>query len=599
MPIEFRCLQCQHLQKVDESKIGQQVYCQVCYYKLTVPAKSTVKPIEETQQSELYALDSAPLDVQKMQERREELISFPCDLCKTLIGVRKEQIGEEIVCPECGTIIIVPKSVAAIAEARLQDKLNKAKKLMSHKETYSLSDGTTLPTDVPTNDKAKQFRVPCRLCGTALFATEDQVGTFLTCPDCETKTEVPPPQKTLSSKNETAPLPPVSFEGDTAFDIAAPSNVVAENLVPVICHLCGTRMYAAELQIGQFKTCPDCGRQTKIKAVPKHQMTTTSTISSDAYGISNAGESAPRPVLRTLTDYRRVEGSLDQQLHAERYRNKQTSRRSFERPPLPKRPFTERFFVPFGHFSTWLHPMLFVAVGPLGMMMLWSGVWATEGHPIGVIITGPFVFLMCVAALGYLVSFAVQFYGITSSGMDEIEFEGELVPFDYFITGLWLLTFLFVSVLPGLLIGNILCQSLDLITDSPVTAFLVIYVMIRVSHLLFFPIFFLSSMESGSMFALLAKNTIISFWHQPFAWFRFYLLTGMLFVFFDLCFIFAPICLAPNNNLMSCVLIAVFFFLFAVQLLFFFRLLGRLAWLIEETDRQKRELEEEEENENE
>jgi len=34
-------------------------------------------------------------------------------------------------------------------------------------------------------------------------------------------------------------------------------------------------------------------------------------------------------------------------------------------------------------------------------------------------------------------------------------------------------------------------------------------------------------------------------------------------------------------------------------LLFFFRLLGRLAWLIEETDRQKRELEEEEENENE
>ena len=92
------------------------------------------------------------------------------------------------------------------------------------------------------------------------------------------------------------------------------------------------------------------------------------------------------------------------------------------------------------------------------------------------------------------------------------------------------------------------------------------------------------------MFAILAKNTIASFWNLPFAWLRFYLLTGALFILSDLCFLMVTIWLGSFF-----VLITLFFFLFAIQSLLFFRLLGRLAWLIEETDRQIRELEEEEE----
>ena len=99
MSIEFGCPQCLHLQKVDESKVGQQVYCPVCYFKLTVPAESTNKPIDE---SKLYTVDAKSWDMQDQQE----LISFSCDVCNTNIGVRKEQVGEEIVCAECGKNII-------------------------------------------------------------------------------------------------------------------------------------------------------------------------------------------------------------------------------------------------------------------------------------------------------------------------------------------------------------------------------------------------------------------------------------------------------------------------------------------------------------
>ena len=95
------------------------------------------------------------------------------------------------------------------------------------------------------------------------------------------------------------------------------------------------------------------------------------------------------------------------------------------------------------------------------------------------------------------------------------------------------------------------------------------------------------------MFSVIAKNTVASLFRQPFVWFRFYLLTGALFVLADLCFIGAL--WLDSTGSMFLATFTLFFFLFAVQSLFFFRLLGRLAWVIEETDRRKRELEEEEE----
>jgi len=579
MPIEFRCLQCQHPQTVDESKIGQQVYCRVCYYKLTVPAESTVKPIEDIQPSELYALDTTPTDIQKMQERREELISFPCNLCQTLIGVRKEQVGETLLCPECGTTLIVPKLVATIAETRRQDKLNKMWALHSRKETYSLSSKTGVPAN-PANDGPKQFRVPCQLCGTAMFATEEQIGTFLTCHDCGTKTEVLPPQKEI----ETPPVPATSFEGSTTYNIATASSVwTQERFVPVVCKHCGTRMYATESEIGEFKTCPDCGRQTEIKFVPKQPKTKTSTTSADAYILDKGNALAPRPAFRMF--FRSSEEWLAE-----------LARRATGRPPLPKRPLTERFFVPFGYAGTWLSLIMFVAVAPLGATVL---LWATRaGGGIGMLTFGIPVVFTCAAMFCYLASFTMQLYDSTCGGMDEFEYRGEIAPADYFAMGFWLFTFSAIAAIPGWLIGTAVALPLD-----------VMILMMRISHWLFFPIFFLSCMEAGSIFALLARNMVASLWNQSFAWFRFYLLTGILLVisvFSDACFfyatfLFAVVTESPRfvfmNALICVVLFTVSFFLFAIQFLFFFRLLGRHAWLLEETARMKYERERKEEDE--
>lgn len=581
MTIEFSCTQCQHLQEADESQIGHQVFCRVCYFKLTVPAESTNKSTDESQ---LYSIDTQPWD----KQNKQKLISLHCNICGTNIGVRKEQVGEEIICPECSTKIVVPKSIAEIAEARLKDELNKAVASVTHKEIYALWDGIA----VPAEEWSKQIRFPCRLCGTALFATEKQVGTLVTCPDCETKTKVP--QRTI--KTETSPLPSLEFEGDTAFDLVSasksetekPSSVsLNENLVPVVCRLCGTRMYAKESQIGQVKTCPDCGQQTEIKDVPQHLKTMPETTSADAYEISKTDNPASRPVFRTLTDYRHVEGSLDQERHAERRDQKKHSRRSSHRSlnrlQLPKRPLTERFFIPFGYYELWLRLSPFVAIVPLGVMAIcWAASATEEGGKVGTygfaifsMFLGLAIFLMFVATFCYFATLLLHFYSMTASGMDSGEFEGEIAPSDYFINGLWLFMFALVAAVPGSLLGKFLFLSPE-----------VTYVMMRVSHWFFFPIFFLSSMEEGSMFAVLAKNTVCSLYRQSFAWFRFYLLTAILFLSSDLC-------LFAVNSIVALLFVSLIllFLLIAIQSLFFFRLLGRLAWLIEETDRQRREVE--------
>jgi hypothetical protein len=337
-------------------------------------------------------------------------------------------------------------------------------------------------------------------------------------------------------------------------------------------------MHAKESQIGKFIICPDCGQQTEIKAIPKRPKISMETTSADAYGLDQYKDMTPRPA--------RFFRSLSPAI-LRRRQSDWESYRSLNRPQLPKRPLTERFFVPFCSPDTWLPVVLFIAVIPLGAMIMdWVASIAAGGNravaygfAIFTMFFGLTVCTIFVAAYCYFASFLLHFYSLTSSGMDEEDFKGELVPFDYFVVGLWLFMFSLVATAPGFLVANVL--------DQP--AFII--VAMRISYWMFFPIFFLSSLEAGSMFAVLTKNILVSLFRLPFAWFRFYFLTGILFTLSDVCLVVA-VGLATISSL-SLLWIMLGFFLFAVQSLFFFRLLGRHAWLLEETDRRRRELEEE------
>jgi len=255
------------------------------------------------------------------------------------------------------------------------------------------------------------------------------------------------------------------------------------------------------------------------------------------------------------------------------------SYQSLERPALPQRPLTERFFVPFTYVENWTLFLLFVFAIPLGVLVI-AGVTIFFGGGVAMLTVGMPVGAVLVATSCYFATFLLHVYSFTSSGMDAKEFKEWLPPMDYLVNGYWLFTFSCIAAAPGYLIGKFFVSEV-----------LLIILMMQISHWLFFPIAFLSSMESGSMFAVFAKNTMVSLFRFPFAWFRFYCLTGTLFILAELSLIGAL--WLDSTGSMFFVTLAVFCFIGVIQSLFFFRFLGRLAWLIEETDRRRRELKEE------
>ncbi len=253
--IQFRCIRCQHAVEAPKRKVGRKMYCPVCYLQLTVPEKST---LGATDPAMLYATDVEPADVRDMEERRK-FRSLSCPVCQTNLAVRREQVGTEIRCEECETKIIVPPSF----DREFDEKPPKIATKTTG-DTYEVSGENR-------NDPNFESLIPvlCTLCATRMYAKPEQVGGELTCPDCGTKTRV------LISERKPV-QPPLSagmnagFEGAKTFNVAGDAQTSAtqtsmpsrEPLVPVVCTLCGTRMYARESEIGGEKICPDCGRAT-------------------------------------------------------------------------------------------------------------------------------------------------------------------------------------------------------------------------------------------------------------------------------------------------------------------------------------------------
>ncbi|MDR1480262.1 MAG: hypothetical protein LBJ00_15100 [Planctomycetaceae bacterium] len=290
--------------------VGKKMYCPVCYLELTVPAESTVKLIDD---SKLYAIDSEPVDVRKM-ENRKKFVSMRCRVCHTNIAVSKEQIGQILVCPECETKVRVPES--ALKKIKQSEEEWKRIGQVQNKKTnithQPSNDIYSITGDDSATTEGKTIRIYCKLCNTMMYASESQIGTELTCPDCETKTLVTASRKSLSAGELSA-----AFEGGKSFEIAGNDSppVIKGLLVPVVCSLCGTRMYAGESEIGNFKICPDCGTKNEIKPVAKKERIQADIIQGGGYSVNQTVETEKRPTIRTLTDYRYVEGSMDEELY--------------------------------------------------------------------------------------------------------------------------------------------------------------------------------------------------------------------------------------------------------------------------------------------
>ncbi len=129
-------------------------------------------------------------------------IPVVCPLCHTRLYAKPHQINQTLTCPDCRRSIVVrPPPEASPRPARAT---------LDGADEYKVREGVDQPP-LGSAAHSKYFSLTCPTCHTRLSATEDQIGTELTCPDC---------RRPVPVKRPSPPAPKRQWLEDDGVEIA-------------------------------------------------------------------------------------------------------------------------------------------------------------------------------------------------------------------------------------------------------------------------------------------------------------------------------------------------------------------------------------------
>ena len=182
--LRFACPRCMTWLKVSPKLAGKRRRCPRCHLVLDVPRQTQPK-----RQSGAYPLsqETGPLPV-----AQPVYVPVTCEVCQTRMYSTIEQVGQRIICPECGTPAIVPAT--ANVEEPAAPPVTAEGYLV-----FEEAAPAPAPPD-PVTAQGPLIRVTCSLCGTLMYADEEQMGQAIVCPDCGVATVVRRPAEGLGKK---------------------------------------------------------------------------------------------------------------------------------------------------------------------------------------------------------------------------------------------------------------------------------------------------------------------------------------------------------------------------------------------------------------
>ncbi|MGI9455263.1 MAG: MJ0042-type zinc finger domain-containing protein [Aeoliella sp.] len=465
-----------------------------------------------------------------------------CPSCRSSFRVSEEHIGKTAKCTSCGKAFVVER-----------------------RETQKPSN---LSEELPP----QRVDVECRVCQTRLQGSIRQVGQWLTCPDCGTKTKLPPPERRRLTP------PPASLEGEQyalwegedqpwGVDLAA----AEAKMIPVHCGLCETLMYARPEQTGQMIDCPDCGYASLVK--PLHEPETDAEdVTGDAYdldekNIAVASLSLP-PSVQDLD-------SLSEEDRAQRVGRVVTDRRA--RPQMPRWPLLTGwygFLLAPGVIARWISLSLVLAgVLALGVVSYATTMGAGSGLAAFGAVAG--LCFLCLAAMAGILWYgaasacAIMVVTESSEGNNQIQPWPSSNPIDWLGEAFYLMVTFAAAAIPGWAVGTLAFSAPeDLATATALSIWLC------------FPVVLLSTLEASSPWALVMPGVLGSLRYFPGSWVLFYLMSGA-----GLMLAIGVLVTVEVLGLLGGIgglglLLAVPIVIAAVGL--YFRLIGRLAWQIRE-----------------
>ncbi|MBX7165163.1 MAG: hypothetical protein K1X74_02325 [Pirellulales bacterium] len=131
-----------------------------------------------------------------------------------------------------------------------------------------------------------QVRLACPHCGSKLFGVAEATPRHVGCPRCKGAVEIPSLGALAAARAQQAAATPAT---------AAPAPEPRSELIPVVCRLCKTRMYAQPAQVGQRLRCPDCYTETLVERPKERRRVERAPV--DAYTLAGDGPRPPEQLL--------------------------------------------------------------------------------------------------------------------------------------------------------------------------------------------------------------------------------------------------------------------------------------------------------------
>ena len=376
--------------------------------------------------------------------------------------------------------------------------------------------------------------------------------------------------------------------------------------IPVVCTLCGTRMYAIAAQIGKGLQCPDCHTVNVVKApVIKKKPQPVAVAVGDGYrlqedpteiveftctschdAIKAKGEYAGRkvrcPNCETVNVVPRPKGpdaggialqvadgvaanptkkQIADRIMARAREEMAQKEEEFEPPEIPVQPFLDGVFsFPFYGNVMVMWIGLAFCMAAMGTLLAFSiDMMKSQSYEMG---TGLFLGLGFGVVFAFTIYvFPTKFFRITEStatGYDKVEFAA-----DDFFDRLLVLFLLFNAIGFGSIPGIALASAVGVPKGLGfITAFGL------------FPIFLLSMLETTSPFNFFSERIRNSFSIAPGSWVMFYCVTVPMMVGVFLLFIVMIL----NEQIGAAIAVAAI--PIPIVSVIYFRMMGRLALLI-------------------
>lgn len=531
--------------------------------------------------------------------------SFLCPICHTKISITRDQVGTRIACPDCGTVVTAPTNLNFDAETEYEranynlekkrrDELfspmrnpNREGIKIDETKVYGLDDGTDAndPKRARRND-VKYVPVQCRICETFLQVPESQIGKTITCPDCGSRIEV---TAVLKNQKEVvdvkfAPRDRGTYGiGEIPEQRAATIRMLNGELVELDPHdKFVDNSGALNKAFQRAKKARERGERVEPTTAPKDVADVRART---------AGERAveKRP---TVQKPEKKENQAEKKKKEKAKARRADDESEWIAPkvlrkrdgqliwavPSPPRPFPlfNRTFAVVLGFGFWKRVLILVMMLAICAAVTLGCAFIGREFHIGFFI----LLLLCVVFPLVLFTFAPQcalyFREMCDAGATGrrrlTEWSEESSIMDGVLAGLYYMATLALAsiILPSI---PLFCQSaLSLETDFSQTFFRTLSC---VSASLFFPIFVVSSMYTGSWFMILHKDVLWTLITKIHVWFQLFVVSALLF--------FAHSTMWGDWAEENCpwlVLIEPFVAVPATGL--YALLLGRMAWIIED-----------------